>query len=273
MGPLKVVLADDERWIRSLLRSIVRWDKLGARIVGEAEDGAAALALCRTKRPHLLISDIRMPGMDGLELIERVRQEMPELQCVIVSGYDEFELARRAVRLGVLDYLLKPLEARQVAAVLRRAGRRVGELQEQRREREALRTQIGKLQVLLDEDEGPQGARGGTPVKDLRIRRALAYMEENLGRCPTLQEVASVCFLSDSYFSEKFKQEVGVGFSRHLSQLRLRRAVKLIEGGELKCREIAEMLGFSSESYFSRVFRKACGCTPEEYRRKVLSQA
>lgn len=270
MGAYRVLLADDERWIRSLLRSIVSWRKLGAEIVGEAEDGLTALALCRIKHPDILISDVRMPAMSGLELIEKVREELPHVQCVVISGYDEFQFAQRALRLGVVDYLLKPLDARQVETVLRRA---VGRLQAQRedsRQRKDLRLRLEKMEKILTEQGGEAGdAPGAAGVRDRHIRQALRYIDENLSRSLTLREVAEACFLTPSYFSEKFKSSMRVGFCCYLNELRMKKAARLVASGELKCREVAEMLGFSSESYFSRVFKKTLGCTPEAYRRQA----
>jgi len=271
MRSYKIILADDEHWIRSLMRSIVNWKKLGTEIVAETGDGATALALCRLKRPHILVSDVRMPGLNGLELIEKVRREMPEIQCIIISGYDEFEFARRALRLGALDYLLKPLESRQVEAVVRRAIGRLQGIQVEKKERRDLEAKVNKLQASLS---GKGEAR--IPIvkppahADRRILRALIYLDDNLPRCPTLNEVAERCYLSPSYFSQKFKESMGLGFGEYLAKLRLRRAEQLMANPDLKCREIAELLGFSSQSYFSRFFKKARGCTPEEYRERTF---
>ena len=284
MKPYKVILADDERWIRSLLRSIVSWRKLGAEVVGEAGDGAMALSLCRLEKPHILVSDVRMPGLNGLELIEAVVSEMPEVQCIIISGYDEFEFARQGLRLGALDYLLKPLDSRQVELVVRRAIRRLRGLQEEKRERRDLLVKVSKLQTLLSDGASAEQVTGahlpadahGIPGVSLatdadhRILRALTYLDENLPRRPTLTEVAEACYLSPGYFCQRFKETLGIGFGRYVAELRLRRAEQLMANPDLKCREIAELLGFSSQSYFSRFFKLARGCTPEEYRRQII---
>lgn len=267
----KVILADDERWIRSLLRSIVNWRRLGAEIVGEAGDGMTALTLCRLKQPHILVSDVRMPGLNGLELIETIRSEIPEIQCIIVSGYDEFEFARQGLRLGALDYLLKPLDSRQVESVLRRAISRLRGLQVEKNERRDLQVKVNKLQTLLSGKGESRIPFGNLPANaDRRILRALVYLDENLPRCPTLSEVAELCYLSPGYFSQKFKETMDIGFGDYLAELRLKRAEQLMTNPDLKCREIAELLGFSSQSYFSRFFKQARGCTPEEYRRRTF---
>jgi YesN/AraC family two-component response regulator len=259
----KVVLADDESWIRSLIRSIVAWRKLGAEVVGEAESGGEALSLCRIKGAQILLTDVKMPGMNGLELIARVRSEFPIVQCMIVSGYDQFDFVQKALRLGVLDYVLKPIEKEQVEGVLRQGIERLEEIERQTKERMDLRQRVKRLEIMLT---GNDNAGQRPQVGDWRIERSLRYLETNLSSHPSLRQVADACCMSPSYFSEKFKETLGIGFSQYLAELRVRHAALLIDRRQLKIREIAEMLGFTSQNYFSRFFKKAFGCSPEEFR-------
>jgi len=106
---LKVFLAEDESIIRRTLRDNVPWEKYGYSVVGEASDGELALPLIRQTKPDVLITDIRMPFLDGLELSRMVLQELPGTKVIIISGYDDFEYARRAISIGVEQYLLKPV--------------------------------------------------------------------------------------------------------------------------------------------------------------------
>jgi len=117
---LKVVLADDENKILLLLRKLIDWEQLGYEIVGTANDGLRALELVREKQPHLLITDVRMPGCSGIELIRRAKDLQPDLHFVIISGYRKFEYAQNAVKYGVEDYLLKPLKQEELTGILLR---------------------------------------------------------------------------------------------------------------------------------------------------------
>ncbi len=117
---LKVVLADDENKILLLLRKLIDWERLGYEIVGAANDGLRALELVREKQPHLLITDVRMPGCSGIELIRRAKELQPNLHFVIISGYRKFEYAQNAVKYGVEDYLLKPLKQEELTGILLR---------------------------------------------------------------------------------------------------------------------------------------------------------
>ena len=117
---LSVLIVDDERAICFLLRKLIHWEELGLTCLGTASSGAEAYRLAREQKPDILITDIQMPGMNGLELIEKVQKEQPDTSFVIVSGYQEFEYAKQAIRFGVEDYLLKPIKENELNAILSR---------------------------------------------------------------------------------------------------------------------------------------------------------
>ena len=133
---LKVIIADDERLICRLVQALGDWEALDMEVAGLAENGLEALELIERERPDILITDIRMPGCDGLELIRRAKELRPELEIVIISGYAHFEYAQTAIRYGVGNYLLKPIKKDELMETLRKmkerceertAGREVGE--------------------------------------------------------------------------------------------------------------------------------------------------
>ena len=105
----KVMFVDDEILIREHIRDYVDWDKEGFIYCGDASDGEMALPLIEKWKPDILITDIRMPFMDGIQLSKIVKQRLPNTKIVILSGHDEFEYARTALRIGVEEYLLKPI--------------------------------------------------------------------------------------------------------------------------------------------------------------------
>lgn len=124
---LKVVLADDEKKIISLMLKLVDWAGLGYEVVGTANDGLRALDLVQQKQPHLLITDIRMPGCSGLDLIRRAKGLQPGLHFIVISGYRQFEYAQNALKYGVEDYLLKPLKQDELSDILLRLKDKLGE--------------------------------------------------------------------------------------------------------------------------------------------------
>ena len=124
---VKVVLADDENKIILLMRKLIDWDKLGYEIVGTANDGLRAVEMVQELQPQLLITDIRMPGCDGIDLIRRAKQVQPRLHCIVISGYRQFEYAQNAIKYGVEDYLLKPLKQEELEGILLRLKAKLGE--------------------------------------------------------------------------------------------------------------------------------------------------
>lgn len=114
----KILLADDERIILDGMAGIIEWDALGASLIGKAQNGNEAYDKILDKQPHIVITDIKMPGMDGLELIKKVSAESPSVQFIVLSGFGEFEYAKEAMKYGVKHYLLKPCNEQQIISSL-----------------------------------------------------------------------------------------------------------------------------------------------------------
>lgn len=157
---LRVIIADDEENVLNLIKNIVDWESLGMEVAGLARNGGDALALIETLSPDLVVTDIRMPGCDGLELIERARSMKETLDFIIISGHRHFEYAQSAIRYGVYDYLLKPIKKDELTATLQKiAGRHAKRLERQsaadmettRRKAEAARLRSGFMEDLLRE--------------------------------------------------------------------------------------------------------------------------
>lgn len=121
----KVIIADDEKLICRLIEALVDWEKLNMRIVGKAENGLEALEMVKDLRPHLLITDIRMPGCDGLEFIRQARELSPDIEIVIISGYAHFEYAQTAIAYGVGNYILKPVNQAELNKTLQKIALRL----------------------------------------------------------------------------------------------------------------------------------------------------
>ena len=121
----RVIIVDDEPVIRRGLRETIEWDALGLEIAGEAADGTEALEMIREIRPEILITDIRMPEMDGIQLIREVRELDMNVKITILSGYSDYDYLKAAIRLGVDNYLLKPIDNDELIANLRNTVRKV----------------------------------------------------------------------------------------------------------------------------------------------------
>ena len=115
----KVIIVDDEIWIRRGLIQSIPWDRYGLRLVGEAGDGVEAHRIALAEKPDLLFLDMRMPGLDGKQLLGMLHRDLPDLLTIVISGYSDFEYTREAVRQKAFDYLLKPVKKDELVSVLR----------------------------------------------------------------------------------------------------------------------------------------------------------
>lgn len=269
MKYLRVVIFDDEPWILSLIKKLIPWDALKLRLVGEARDGVEGLHVCITCKPNIIITDIRMPGMNGLDLVRDLRRNNSTSEIIIVSGYDEFEYAKQAIEYGVSGYVVKPIKRNELTDLLVRARSRILERVTETRELADLRQSIKKIDALVnrrEEETDPE-----VEVSDERVKRAIEYIEKHYNEGISLRDVADAVFLQSNYFSNLFKSKVGVGFAEYLCNLRMEKARGLLQHRILRVAEIARLIGYRDPNYFSRTFKKRTGFSPGQYRAEKLS--
>ena len=242
----RVILVDDERLILRGLSTVVPWAEMGCEVAGTAHDGAGGLALIRDLRPDIVLTDIRMPNMDGLTMLAAIRSEFPGIQMSVLTAYRDFEYARKAITLGVCRYLLKPSN--------------LDELQE------AVKLMVSRLDAMPQLPEDPDDESVKEAGNHL-VKAALAYMKEHCTEQHlSLGEVADHVYVSQWHLSKLLNRETDQSFFDLLGSMRIAKAKKLLADPALRIHEIAEMAGFSDVAHFSRSFKKIAGCTPGEYR-------
>lgn len=239
----RVVLIDDETIIVEGLRRVVKWESYGCQIVGTALDAASGRRLIQETRPHILFTDIRMPGEDGLTMLAGLRSEFPDMQVVVLTGYRDFAYAQEAIRLGVTRFLLKPSKMDEI--------------------NEALETAVKRLDKLgrTDGDE-EQGHGAGSFI----LHQATRFMEEHYAEKLTLQAVADCCYVSQWHLSKLLNRYSGKSFYDMLNSIRIQKAKELLADPSLKIGQISEMVGYSDTAHFARTFKKLEGMSANEYR-------
>lgn len=250
MRMYKVLLVEDEMVIRQGLRELIRQSAPSFEVTGEMASGREALSYLKSEVPDLMITDIRMREMDGLTLLEKVKQMYPELLVIILSGYGEFEYAQRAIRHGVLQYLLKPIERHELVSVLERA-------------RLMLDKRYG-VSTPMAAPDSPQMEDSGDARKI--IRDVKEYVKLHIDGDLRLQTVASQVSLNATYLSQLFKGETGSNYSDYVSDARMERAKWLLSHTQLKIYDVARLSGHQSPKHFMLVFKQQCGMTAGEYR-------
>lgn len=147
---IKVFLVEDEVIIRSGVKKSINWEQEGYEFVGEASDGELAYPMILKEKPDILITDIRMPFMDGLELSRLVKKELPDIKILILSGYDEFEYAKKAIKIGVTEYLLKPISAAKLTEVLNAVAETI---RQENEEKNLLETYFAEMRGNTERDK------------------------------------------------------------------------------------------------------------------------
>lgn len=191
----RVFLVEDESTIRSTLRDTVPWGQLGYEFVGEATDGEMALPLIGSTHPDVLITDIKMPFMDGLSLSKLVLKEFPNTKIIIISGYDDFEYARQAIEIGVEQYLLKPITKANLMNVLREVKEKIEQEQEQRNY---------QAQFQRDSQEYEQFARRSFMEQVVEGKLSVQQIYEDAGRLGLELKAQSYCIALFSAMGETY---------------------------------------------------------------------
>lgn len=151
MGLYRILLVDDEEEVRRGIIRKMEWEKLGFEVAGDAENGEEALEKVEQLQPDVVITDIRMPYMDGLTLTRRIREKYPSIRVLIFSGYDDFEYAQQAIKLHVTEYILKPVNVEELSEILTRVRENLEEEIKQRRDIDSLReSYLGNLPILRE---------------------------------------------------------------------------------------------------------------------------
>jgi two-component system response regulator YesN len=396
----KVMIADDEPKIRRGLRTSIERLRPDLTVVAEAEDGETALATAREKKPDILMIDVRMPFLNGLELIERLHEVLTDCIIIVVSGHDEFEYAQRALQLKVFDYLLKPVPQDALTGVLDRAVEVLGDLRRRQQYLSWAHDQLERNLPLLREQFLRDWVRGRLSPEEIAeqerflgvqttgpaamvlvhvvdrvvatapsqererrlalyaIRSALeeiftsftprwiftddqdnlvvfagcavgrewveaaarveprvvpslcqaavvahaavadallgaaeayeslisevaargshrslvavaqSYIDANYGEpALSLEEVARAAHISPGYLSRLLKLETGFSFVDYLTRVRINKAVQMMSDPAVKVYEVAEAVGYQSQHYFSRAFKRVFGRPPVEFRK------
>ncbi|PKL03962.1 MAG: DNA-binding response regulator [Spirochaetae bacterium HGW-Spirochaetae-9] len=259
---LKVIVLEDEPAARRELVLLTPWEKYGMICAGEAADGAEGLVLIEEKNPDIVITDIRMPGIDGLSFIETLvkraaEKEIATPEVIILSGYSEFEYARRAMRLGVDEYLLKPVEDDALEAALLRKAAKIRS-----------RSPHHKAELLFfNESERKQFDSECLSYVDESIR----IIEERYIQGVSIEEVAGELGLSAGHLSRIFKRGTGYTFVDYLTHVRIKRAMELLRDPAVKIYEVADLVGYLDARYFAQVFKKIAGVTPHDFKDGIVS--
>ena len=257
----KVVIIDDEPLIVEGLSRTMSWEKWNCQVAGSAYNGKEGMDIIRKERPHIIISDINMPKLDGLKMIAALKSEFPHMQLIILTGYREFEYAREAISLGVARFLLKPSKMNELEEAMEEVTRRLAQSEE--------RFPSAPLPSDTEEEESDEEVSGGTEANSFIVKNALEYIRENSQEKLRLTDVADQVYVSQWHLSKLLNKHTGKTFSDLLNSARMEKARELLKDPSLRICDVAEMVGFQDLAHFSRVFKRLEGMAANEYRNYI----
>jgi len=236
---VKIIIVEDEYRIRTGLGNLIEKVGVNCKVIAEAENGYEGLKLIQNLEPDIVITDISMPKFDGLQMIEKAKELGLSCKFVILSGYANFEYAQKGIRLGVKEYLLKPVTITNVRELL-------GKLVE------------SETEVKERRDESESGF--SSVVSDM-----ICKIETNYGKHLGLDYFVDKYRLTPEYISILFAKETGVTFSNYLKRVRIEKAKELLMNTNIKIYEVACRVGYPDQKYFSKVFKEYTGVSAKQF--------
>ncbi len=244
---LRVIIVEDENIIREGLSVTLDWPALQCTLVGTAANGKEGLALIRATKPDIVITDIRMPEMSGLQMAEMAQAEGFQVAFIFLTGYDDFKYVRQALRLRAVDYLLKPIDEEELVNV-------ISEIVTAKNVSVAPAVQLFDCRHYLEDAN-----------LNIYVRQTLNYIKREYKEKINVEIIADKLNVSSSYLSRKIKEATQSTFGEILTKYRLQEAVKLLYMGKYRNYEIAYLTGFGDYKNFCTAFKKQFSMSPKEY--------
>ncbi|XID90274.1 response regulator [Paenibacillaceae bacterium WGS1546] len=270
----KVLLVEDEVFVRESVREIIDWESMGFTVVGEAGNGAEAMSIVRKEKPDLVLADIIMPEMDGIELLKQTREEGFRSKFVMLTCMSEFEYIRKAMEYGASNYILK-------------LSMNVKDLRET----------LGKIRAELEKEEktrmpaadSPQSARpterssgagraespdaertdGEERITHPEVNKIIAYIHENYHEDLSVKFLSQYVMMGENYVSALFKKKTGHTLIHYLHQVRIDKAIWYLRNTSFPVSEIGQRVGFANDNYFIKIFKRHTKQTPSLYRKEL----
>jgi len=281
-----VLLVEDEIFVRESVRRIVDWQSLGFDVVGEAGNGEEAFAFLEQRRPDLVICDILMPKMNGVDVLKRAREADIDSRFIMLSCLGDFEYVRQAMEYGASNYILKlSMNVQSLVDALVKVDAELRKRLADGR-REAIGVAVGtegqEASAGQAAEDGREPAAPGQSESVALLRadtghqevdKLLLYMKENYRSFISLKTLANHVSMDEKYISTLFKKKTGTNIIYYLHQLRIAEAKRRLEQSRLPVSEIGLQVGYENDNYFIKMFKRFTGMTPNAYRGQFSAEA
>ena len=231
-----LMIVDDEAVFRRGLMSCINWAQHGIEVVAEAGNGKEAIQLIRALKPDVVLLDVKMPMLDGVEVVRTISTEMPDVRFIMLSCMNDLEYVRDSMKLGARDYLFKPV---------------------------AMPEDILRAIKEVLPSEVPNGVSMNTSA----VEKVVNYIERNYAKEISLDDLARIACLSKNYFCSIFNQEINQTPMEYLTAYRIQVAQQLIHSTNMSLSDIANAIGIADYARFCKTFKRITGDSPGAYKR------
>lgn len=242
----KVMIADDENYMLEAMEKLINWEKMDCCLVYKATNGQELLEQIKNNPPDIVITDIKMPAVNGIEVAKYIYEQGLSTKVIILTAYAEFQFAQEAIQYDVCGYIIKTSVIEILPGMIQKA--------------------IGKLSV------------SGEPRKEIKdgysddiLGRLQRYISKHYTEKLNLGQISGELHCNGSYLSRLYKTKTGQNLFDVINKMKLDKAKEYISQGR-RIYEVAQLVGFDDVSYFSRVFRKYEGCSPREYEKQIKEE-
>lgn len=253
---LRVLIAEDEEMIRKGLVYTTDWLSMDCVVVAEAADGQDGYEKILEHRPDVVITDICMPFMDGIEMIKKASEQV-RFKSILLTSYADFEYARRAIDARVCEYLLKPVDEDQLAVLMKQLGEEI-----------ASSRQLEKVMEQAELDGGNMNLEYFMQLdlsENQYISRTIEQIREHYAEKLSIESISEEMGVSASYLSRKFKEVTGQTFLDFLNKYRVQQAIVMLNAQKYRISEISEATGFTDYKHFCAVFKKYTLKSPTKF--------
>lgn len=283
----RLLIADDEMIERAVLYKTLHKNLGDQCAIFQAGNGREALRIYEQEKIQIAILDIEMPGINGIEAAQRIREKDKDCCIIFLTAFDEFSYAKKAIMIRALDYLLKPYDEQELMLVVEEAMRLTSERQKEKIIQEKQLEALGESSADSEAAHQVQPEASGEETEgeadeleeDGNIRLSKVgeiisqYIHENYMYDISMQELARTMNYSEPYFCKLFKQCFNKNFTSYLTEYRVNEAKKMLEQPTVNVKEIGKAVGYADSNYFAKVFKRMTGQSPTEYRLCIFQKA
>ncbi len=240
----RLLICDDENYILDMLNHNVDWAKYDIEVADVAVNGQQGLNKFNTAQIDIVLTDIRMPVMSGIEMARKIRAQNQNVQIIFLTSYDEFEYAKSAITINACGYVVKPLDENDLD--------------------QALRAAVNRLNMAQPQPQSEEESEGTLLIESIN-----AYVKDNIRKKITLKEISEYLGYSPNYIGQLYKKTTGVYLTDYIIQVKMEYAKKLLRISQNQVGTVATMLGYADQAYFIRQFKESYGVTPKTFRDNI----